>query len=65
MSWLTPLLRLAHALLDLFMASRRQSRIDAVRADPGAEWVRKLGGTDQRNDNTASGPPNTGGRGDH
>ena len=64
MSWFAPLLRLAHALLDLFMASRRQNRVDTVRADPGAEWVRKFGGTDKRAGNAAPGPAHTGGRGD-
>lgn len=47
-SWAQALLRLALALLEWWRERKARNRVDAVRADPGAEWVRKFGGTDQR-----------------
>ncbi len=46
--WAQALLRLVVAVLAFFRRESARSRTDAVRADPGGEWVRKFGGSDKR-----------------
>lgn len=57
--WAQALIRLAAALLEWWRERKARNRVDAVRADPGSEWLRKFGGTDKR---SASGPDDAGGR---
>lgn len=52
-SWAQALIRLAVALLEWWRERKARNRVDAVRADPGSEWMRKFGGTDKR---SSSGP---------
>lgn len=47
-SWAQALLRLLVALLGWWRQRKARDRIDAVRADPGSEWLRKFGGADKR-----------------
>lgn len=47
-SWAKALIRLAVALVEWWKERKAHSRVDAVRADPGTEWVRKMGGSDNR-----------------
>ena len=42
------LVRVLAALLADWRARKAQARVDAVRADPGGEWLRKFGGGDKR-----------------
>ena len=46
--WAQALLRLVVAVVAFFRRERARSRTDAVRADPGGEWMRKFGGSDRR-----------------
>lgn len=59
--WAQALLRLVVAVLAFFRRERAKSRTDAVRADPGGEWVRKFGGSDKR---ASPGTDDAGSRGD-
>ena len=60
-SWAQALIRLAVALLEWWRERKARNRVDAVRADPGSEWMRKFGGTDKR---SSSGPDDAGGHRD-
>lgn len=62
-AWLL-LLQVIHALINLYNSYRRDQRVDAVRTDPGSEWVRKFGGADKRPDGTAPGAENSRGNSD-
>lgn len=42
------LVRVLAALLADWRARKARERVDAVRADPGGEWLRKFGGSDKR-----------------
>ena len=57
--WLL-LLEVCRVLVAKIRAYRDKKRADAVRADPGAEWLRKFGGADRRNP-ASSGPDDAGG----
>lgn len=56
-AWVASLIRILAALVEEIRRKRRQAHIDAVRADPAGEWLRKLGGTDAR---SSSGPADSG-----
>lgn len=58
-AWLL-LLQVIHALIELYKTFRRNQRTDAVRADPGSEWLHKFGGTDKRTDTSAADPEDPG-----
>jgi hypothetical protein len=45
--WLL-IVQVLNGLINIWKSCRRNARIDAVRSDPGTEWLRKFGGTDQR-----------------
>lgn len=63
-AWLL-LLQVIHALIELYNSFRRNRRVDAVRSDPGSEWLRKFGGTDERDKSGSDTTPNDpGGKGD-
>lgn len=42
------LVRVLAALLADWRARKARDRVDAVRADPGGQWLRKFGGGDKR-----------------
>ena len=42
------LVRVLAALLADWRARKARARVDAVRADPGGQWLRKFGGGDKR-----------------
>lgn len=55
--WAQALLRLALGILTFLRQEKeRTDHADAVRADPGAAWLRRFGGTDKR----PPGPADTG-----
>lgn len=56
-AWVTALIRILAAFVEEVRRLRRQTHMDAVRADPAGEWLRRFGGTDRR---SASGPENAG-----
>lgn len=62
-AWVAALIRILAALVEEIRRKRRQEHIDAVRADPGSEWLRRFGGADQRNKDASTGPEDAGGGG--
>lgn len=60
---LLAVLGLIRELLDAYKAYRNRDRVDAVRDDPGSEWLRKFGGEDKRDG--ASTPTDDAGGGNH
>lgn len=57
-AWVASLIRILASLVEEIRRKRRQAHVDAVRADPAGEWLRKFGGTDRRS--TSSGPADSG-----
>ncbi|WP_300909190.1 hypothetical protein [uncultured Desulfovibrio sp.] len=60
--WLL-LLELCRVVIAEIRTYRDKKRADAVRTDPAGEWLRKFGGTDQRNKDASTGPEDAGGGG--